>query len=102
MQLDEGLLAVVVVGVDDGERGIQNALAGQHSLAGTPGFGTAFGQRDAGRQGVQFLVGVGNLNAKLGADAFDPVPDCCAESIGNIVADDEHNLVEACFDGVMD
>ena len=51
---------------------------------------------------IQSLVGVGNLNAQPGADFFDAVADDLAEGLLDVAADDEHDLVETGFDGVVD
>ena len=96
------LLAVVVVGVDDGKGLVQDVAAGQHRLAGAPGFGAACGQGGARRQVVQRLVGVGHLHAQAGADLLDAVADDLAERLLNVAADDKDDLVKAGLDGVVD
>ena len=54
------------------------------------------------RQGVQFLKSVAQLDAEAGADALDAVADGLPERLFDVVADDEHDLVKARFDGVVD
>ena len=102
MQLDKSLLAVIVIGVDDGKRLLQNALAGQNRLPGAPGLGAALRQADALRQRVQRLIGVGDLHTQLGAGLFDAVADGLTERVLDVLADDEHDLVEPGLDGIMD
>ena len=101
VDLHEGFLAVVVVGVDHHEGLVQKALAGQNRLAGAPGLGAAFGQGYALRQVFLLLIGVGNLHAQAGAGGGNPVANGLAEGLGNVVPDDKDHLVEACFNGVV-
>ena len=100
MEVHEGLLAVVVVGVDDGE-GSPHLLPGaQHRLARAPGLAPALGQR-AGDV-VERLEGVAHRHAQPGAHRLDAVADGRAEVRLDVPAYDEHHAVEARLDGVVD
>ena len=101
VQLDKSLFAVVVVGVDNGERLLDDALAGQHSLAGAPGLAAALGHGVPGGNVLQRLERVVDLNAQLGADFLDAVADGLFESVLDIVADDKDDFVKPGLDGVM-
>ena len=101
MQPDKGLLAVVVVGVDDGERLLDDALAGQHGLTGAPGLGASLRHGIPCGDILQRLKGVVDLNAQLGADLLNAVADGLLEGILDVVADDKDDLVKAGLDRVM-
>ena len=101
VQPDERLLAVVVVGVDDGERLLNNALAGQHGLAGAPGLGAALRHGEALRHVLECLERIVDLNAQPGADLLNAVTDGLFKRLLNVVADDKDDLVKTGLDGVM-
>ena len=93
-------LAVVIVGVDDGEGGINELLGGKHGLTGAPGFGPSFGQGAGdvrqGLEAVAYLYTVGK------AERLDPIADDLPEIFLDILADNKENLVKSCLDGVVD
>ena len=102
MQLHKSFLTVVVVGVDDGERLLDDALAGQHGLAGAPGFGAALGHTVTRGHIFQCLKRIVDLDTQVGADLLDAVADGLFKGFLDIVADDKDDLVKASFDGVVD
>ena len=93
-------LAVVVVGVDDGEGGVDEVLGGKDGLAGAPGLGPALRQ-GAGdiRQGLE---AVAYLHAVGGAHFLDPGADDLPEVLLNVLTDDEQDLIESSLNGVVD
>ena len=92
-------LAVVIVGIDHREGGIDVLPGCQHRLAGTPGLCTALRQNAGNiRQGLE---AVAHLNAMGGAHFFDPVSDDLPEVFFNIPADDKHNFIESRLNGVV-
>ena len=94
MNLDKSFLAIVVVSIDNGERLLDDILAGQNCLAGAPGFATLSGNFVPGGDGVLLLESIGNLNAQVGTGLFNAVADGFLESLLNVVADDKDNLVK--------
>ena len=95
--LPEALGAVVVVGVDDGEGAVDYVAGGEDGVAGAPGLDAAVGDRIAGRQVVELLVGVLDVY-ELG----EPVAYGLVEGLLYLVLDDEHDGVEAGALGVVD
>ena len=102
MNLDKSFLAIVVVSIDNGERLLDDILAGQNCLAGAPGLAALSGNFVPGGDGVLLLESIGNLNAQVGTGLFNAVADGFLESLLNVVADDKDNLVKPGFDGIMD
>ena len=54
----EGLGAVVIVRVDDGEGPINEVFCGQHGVTGAPGLNAALGDGEACGQLIQLLESV--------------------------------------------
>ena len=98
----EGLLAIVIVGIDHGKGLVQDRATGQQGLAGAPGLAPGAGKADALRQLLQTLVGIGDFHAQPGTDRLDPVPYDLTEVLFNVSADDKYDFAEAGLDGVMD
>ncbi len=92
----ERLGAVVVVGVDDGERRINDMARRQHRVGGSPRLCAALRDGIALRQIVQLLEYVTHLH-HLG----DTVPDRLPERLLNLVLDDEYHRLEARAPGVV-
>ena len=93
----EGVATVEVVGIDDGERLVDELLGHEDGVVGPPGLLATFGDGEAGGQAVELLIGVLHLDAVsvvLGIDAR-------LELLLKGVADDEDHLAEAGADGVF-
>ena len=94
----EGVAAVEVVGVDDGEGLMDGVLGHEDGVVGAPGLLASFGDGEAGRQLVEFLEDI------LHGDAVAVVVgiDVLLELLGEGAADDEDHFAEAGADGVVD
>ena len=94
---NEGVLAVIIVRVDDGKGLVDDVLGAVDGVDGAVGLRPVFGGDKAVRQAVVFLVGVVGFYL-LG----DLVADHLPEHLVHAPADHEHHLVKAGADGVMD
>ena len=97
VDLLESGLAVVVVGVDDGEGGIANGLPGaDHRVAGAPGLGASFGDGVASGELVQLLIGIADLQGSL----LQSGPYGLHEVLFNGFLDNDHGGVKAGLVGI--
>ena len=90
VKLDKGFLAVIVVGVDDYERLVYNALAAVDCVTVTPGFHSVSGALKALGQAVKLLVYIVNVDLRLYS-----VADHTVERFTDILSDNENDLVKA-------
>ena len=93
----EGLGAVVVVGVDDRERTVDEVLCCQHGVAGAPGLDAPLRDGKACGQFVQLLEGVFHVHS-LG----HAVADGGLERRLDLMLDDEDHRLKACAAGVVE
>ena len=99
----EGILAVIVVAVDDGERLLDDILGHQHGVGGTPGFLALRVEDIALGNLVQFLGHEDELQRRA-VDAFDILvfgPDGLLHLLTEILADDIDDLAESGLDGII-
>ena len=100
MDLAEAVFAVIIIGVDDAKRRVDQPFGRQNSLAGAPGLGAAL--RQGAGDVAQVLEGVVHRHAMGGADRRDAVPNGLAELSLDVPADHKNDVVETRLDGVMD
>ena len=96
----ESVLAVVVVGVDDGERLVNQVFRHQHGVNRAIGLRAPFRRNKAVRQGIIFLIGVFYLDL-LG----NLVANQLAEGVRHAALDDENYLIKSrrhcVIDGIL-
>ncbi len=97
VNLPEGLGAIVVVGVDDGEGAVHHVPGGQGGVGGAPGLPALLRNAVALRQVLLELVGVADVHG-LGY----PVADAALEVLFDLGLDDEDHRLKARPAGVVD
>ena len=94
----EGVSAVEIVGVDDGEGAVHDATGAPDGVAGAPGFHAVRRRSEAGWEVVGLLKGVADFEAGVGGVAR---ADAGAEGFLEVTADDEDDLGKAGLAGVV-
>ena len=94
----EGVAAIEVVGVDDGEGFVYHILGHEYGVVGTPRFLATFGHTEACRQAVELLVDILHGNAASEVVGVD----VAFELVGKRMADYEDHLAEAGAYGILD
>ena len=94
-----GAAAVIVVGVDDGERAVQLVLGAEHGVTRAPRLHASLRGGEALRQDVVLLIDIGGFNMTF--HAAGQLPEFRVDG----VLDDENDLAEAgrhcVIDGIM-
>jgi len=93
----EGVGAVVVVGIDDGEGLLYRGAGYQHGVGGAPGFFAEFGIDARRHKAVFFLEHVCYRNA-----AFEAIADFFFKRGFDVFANNKDYFAEAGADGVVD
>ena len=91
IQLLVGAAAVIVIGVNNGERPINHVLAAKHRMAGTPGLDPPLRHHIALRQHLQLLIDVLYIEILL-----HPLTDEVLEVFLNFMLDDKGYLPKPC------
>ena len=86
VELAEALHPIVIVGIDDGEGGVDHVPVSDDGLACAPGLDPPLGHRIALGQIVQVLIGIAHLHVGL-----NPAADPGLEVGLNFALDDEHH-----------
>ena len=92
----EGLRAVVIVRIDDGEGAVKIGLCRQHGVAGAPWLDAALGDGVALGQLIQLLERILHVH-RLG----DPLADGGFEGVLDFVLDNKDDRLKACAAGVV-
>ena len=90
-----GVLAVEVVRVNHGERGVDFVACGAYCVSGAPGLFAAFGDAEAFRQVSKVLIRVGHLDLSCKL-----IADCRFKRFRKIAANHEHHFAETRADRV--
>ena len=93
----ESVLAVIVVGVDDGEGLVNLILCAHDGVHRAVGLGTLGRGNETAGKGIIFLIGVGDLHL-----FGDLVADHFTEHLVHTAADDKNHLIKTGFDGIID
>ena len=85
-----GLDAVIIIGIDNGERPVNLGRSAQHGMGRAPRLRAARRHGIARRQRVELLIGIAHVERRGHgrADAFTKL-------LGRVLLDDEHDLAEA-------
>ena len=92
----EGLRAVIIIGIDDCKRAVDEVLCRQNGVAGAPGLDTALRHGKACGQLIQLLEGVFHVHG-LGYT----LADGCLESILDLMLDNKDHRLKACAAGIV-
>ena len=92
----EGLRAVIIIGIDDRKRAVDEVLCSQNGVAGAPGLDTALRHGKACGQLIQLLEGVFHVHG-LGYT----LADGCLESILDLMLDNKDHRLKACAAGIV-
>ena len=92
----EGLRAVIIIGIDDCKRAVDEVLCSQNGVAGAPGLDTALRHGKACGQLIQLLEGVFHVHG-LGYT----LADGCLESILDLMLDNKDHRLKACAAGIV-
>ena len=99
--LHKGILAVVIVGVDDRKAPMEHSLAAQQRVAGAPGLDPLCGAHKAAGEIFLLLIGAEDLHTLLRADRPDPVTYDPVEQFLNIMTDNKNHPVKTSFHGIV-
>ena len=92
----EGLRAVIIIGIDDRKRAVDEVLCRQNGVAGAPGLDTALRNGKACGQLIQLLEGIFHVHG-LGYT----LADGCLESILDLMLDNKDHRLKACAAGIV-
>ena len=93
----EGLRAVIIIGIDDRKRAVDEVLCSQNGVAGAPGLDTALRHGKTGGQLFQLLEGVLHVHCFRHA-----VADGSLEGVLDLVLDDKDHGLKAGAAGVVE
>ena len=96
-QKTKALSAIVVVGIDDGERPVHDTCAAENRVSCAPRLFAPFGNGEACGQAVKLLENI--LDRRNGGNA---VADVLLEFFLDRVLDHKNDLAEARFKGIVD
>ena len=96
----ETFFAIVIICIDDDERGLDDLLRCKHGLTSSPRLCTAF--RQSPRNIVNVLESIIHRHIMGSADSFDTLTDNLFELLLDILTDDKYHMVEASLKRIMD
>ena len=94
--LEESISAIEVVGVDNGEAVVENFLAAEESVSGTPRLYAVSGNLISGNEGVETLEYIFNLNFIFNSLTYGFLEDFIV-----FLLDNENDSVKACLDCIV-
>ena len=96
----ETFFAIVIICIDNDERGLDDLLRCQHSLTGSPRLCTSF--RQSSRNVVDILESIVYRYIVRGTNGGNAVSDDLFEFFLDILADDKYYMVETSLNRIMD
>ena len=99
-----GIHAVVVVGIDDAERLMDECTGTQHGVGGAKGLGTVLGNLIESRHGVKGLLGVAELHlaSVWRTQRLQCVAGQTADQVTDLRLDDKHHFIKTGTGRVID
>ena len=89
--------SIVIIGIDNHKRLIQNSVCSKNSLAGSPRFCTVCRFCESFRKIFQSLECIFYF-----CDLFDSFSNYATELFFKVLTDDKYNFIESCFQRIMD